>query len=353
MNAEPELPPASDYNLVPAITVDSDTLVRFAAAVWPDRPPREQVLSPWWRRADPACAAAAIEAATGAMAALCMVRPAAWMIAGQQFPASAICNWFVVPAHAGKGLGKRLVRHFAELGGFFYGFSISDAAAANLRTLGWKGPFVAHLLALPLPRLARLPLALLAARSRMDLEDHAVAGGEPLGDLGRDLDAIETRHRDGDQPRMRRDATEWAWRLSVCRDHTYYFTVARIGGAAVGYVVVRRTMPSSALGGLAAAIVADLVAVDDDPMLLRALAFRAVEIAAGMRVRLLLTVATRPPHRGAYAATGFASSGFPLLGRVLARHSPAFMWSPEGPGARFVADDAMLTFADSDADLHL
>ncbi len=90
VNAEPELSPAGEYTLVPAMTVDSDTLVRFAAAAWPDRPPHEQVLSTWWRRADPVCEAAAVEAATGAMAALCTVRPAAWMIAGQQVPASAL-----------------------------------------------------------------------------------------------------------------------------------------------------------------------------------------------------------------------------------------------------------------------
>jgi hypothetical protein len=355
MNAEPELALPGEYTLVPARTIDADRLVTFAASAWPDRRPHERVLSTWWRRADPTCAVAVVQAATGTMAAMCAVRPAEWMIAGEPVPAGAICNWFVIPAHAGKGLGKRLVRSFTKPGQFVCALYISDPAVANLKKLGWKGPIGSYLMVLPLPLLARLPLSLMAARRNVDFHDHVLSGGDDLGDLGRDLDAIEARRRKDAPDRMRRDAAEWAWRLSVCGDHRYHFSVARIAGEQAGYVVVRRTTPgtSRALGRLDAAIVVDLVGVNDDPALLRALAFRAVEIAATMRVTMLLMVTASRQHRGVLAAIGFLSPGFPLLGRILARHAPTFMWSPEGPGARFAADDTMLTFADSDADLNL
>src|SRR4051812_21777583 len=97
----------SDYEFVPARAIDDASLVKFAAAVWPDRPPHDRILASWWRRADDASATAAVHKPTGAMAGICGGRACDWMIDGRLTPTVAICDWYVAPEHFGKGLGKR------------------------------------------------------------------------------------------------------------------------------------------------------------------------------------------------------------------------------------------------------
>jgi hypothetical protein len=154
---------------------------------------------------------------------------------------------------------------------------------------------------------------------------------------------------------MQRGSKEWAWRLSLCRDRRYQFCIARKDGAAVGYVVVRRMEPGRIhqLGKHPAAVITDLVAVDDDLRVLRALARKAVAIAGDLRTVAALTVTTNPIHRRALAASGFVSPAFPLLGRALARRAPVFMWLPKGPASQLQADGMSLTFADAAIDLDL
>src|SRR5262245_56663570 len=107
---------AGEYKLVPARSIDDTRLGTFAASVWPDRPTHDRILSSWWRRAEASCAIAAVHEPTGAMSGICGGRPSEWVIAGQVLPAVAICDWYIAPTHAGRGLGKRLVRHFEASG---------------------------------------------------------------------------------------------------------------------------------------------------------------------------------------------------------------------------------------------
>jgi hypothetical protein len=345
-------PSASGYDVVPAKFIDQQQLMRFADVVWPERP-RERILACWWRRAEAEWAVAAIDRASGRMVGVCAGRPAQWIIAGAVHPAVAIVDWYVDPKHEGRLLGRRLLRRLAAPGRMLYAFSMSEAAANYLNRLGWLGPHPASLLALPFPRLLRLPLALLRPRG-LDLEDHAIAGGGTLGALAADFDRVEADHG-GAHARMRRDADEWAWRLSVCGERQYHVCLARRAGVPVGYVVVRRMTPGASriLGKRAGAIITDLVAVGDDPAVLRALVRRAVAIAARLRVVVLLAAATLAAHRRALVASGFLSPGLSVVGRYLRRAAPTFMWSPRGPGAALNADDFVFTFADSDTDLAL
>ena len=345
----------SAYAFVPAKTIDESSLIKFAATVWPERPPYDRILSCWWRRAEPTCAIAAVHEPTGVMAGLCAGRPSEWIIAGRMHPAVAICDWYVTPEHAGKLLGKRLVRHFDVPGRFMYAFSMSDAAIAYLKRLGWVGPYTSSFLVLPLPRVTRIPLSFMGTRNGLDLHDHDIGGGETLGALGSALDRIETRGADPAIARMRRGAAEWSWRLSICGRRHYRFCVAHQAGVPAGYVVVRRMTPGSSrlLGKLECAIITDLVAANDDPQVIRALAARAAALAGEMRSVVGLICTTSPTQRRQLAAMGFVSSGFPLLGRFLERRAPVFMWAPRGPASRLEADGMAFTFADSDVDLAL
>jgi ribosomal protein S18 acetylase RimI-like enzyme len=346
-------PATGGYLVVPAKSIEPEQLMKFADAVWPERP-RERILTTWWRRAAPEWAVAAIDRPSGRMVGVCAGRPATWTIGGRMHPAVAICDWYVAPDHEGKLLGRRLLRRFETPDRLLYAFSMSEVAAAYLGRLGWIGPQAANLLALPLPRLMRVPLALVPARAGLIVEEHAIAGGATLGALAADLDRIEANNTTA-RARMRRGAEEWAWRLSVCGERQYHVCLVRRGGAPVGYVAVRRMTPGASriLGRRAGAIITDLVALDNDAAVLRTLARAAVAVAARLQVIVVLVATTLAAHRRALVASGFLSPGLPVAGRFLSRAAPTVMWSPRGPGAGLGAEDFMFTFADSDVDLAL
>ena len=343
----------ASYDVVPAKSIEPEQLMKFADVVWPERP-RERILATWWRRAAPEWAVAAIDRGSGRMVGVCAGRPATWTIGGRVHPAVAICDWYVAPDHEGKLLGRRLLRRFETPERLLYAFSMSEVAAAYLRRLRWIGPHASNLLALPIPRAMRLPLALVPPRGGLILEEHVIAGEGTLGALAADLDRIEENNTTA-RARMRRGAEEWAWRLEVCGERQYHVCLARRDGVPVGYVAVRRMTPGASriLGRRAGAIITDLVAIDNEPAVLRALARRAVAIAARLQVVVVLVATTLAAHRRALVASGFLSPGLPVLGRFLSRAAPTFMWSPRGPGAGLGAEDFMFTFADSDVDLAL
>ena len=350
---------SDDYALVPAVTVERAPLVDFVAAIWPDLVPEERIRAFWWMRAAPEFAVAAVHRTSGAMAGLCGGRHGVWNIAHDlqlaSHPAVAICDWYIAPGHAGKGLGKRLVGHFDQPERFLYAFSISDAAIANFQKLGWVGPFRSSLMLLLIPpRLAR-HLARLRSRRGITIDRYERARAEPLGALAAALDRIEAQRDLALPAHMRRDAAEWSWRLSVCGERNYRLSVASRDGEPAGYVAVRPMTPgrSRSLDRLRAAMITDLATSDDDPALLTALAGEAVAIAADLGARAVVTATTTAAHRAALARMGFIAPTVPLLGRLVAGRSPQFMWLPRGPAAAFTADDLSLSFADVALDLDL
>jgi GNAT superfamily N-acetyltransferase len=346
---------AAGYDFVPARSIDLARLIAFSAAVWPDRP-HDQLVSRWWRRAEPSCATAAVHEATGAMAGFCSARPSDWVIDRQTVPAVAICDWYVHPAHGGKGLGKYLLQRVETVDQFVFAFALSGAAVANFKKLGWAGPHRASLMVLPLPTIAKFRAAVFAGRTPVELEDWVIgSAGLSLGALGPQLDRIEASRLANGSAHMRRGEAEWRWRLSVCDERSYHFCLARRAGEPVGYVAVRRLTPGSSrqLGRIPGAIVTDLVGVDDEPAMLRALSIRAVAVASELGAAVVLAATNRPSQRKALASVGFLSPEFPLLGRALTRRSPQYMWVPRGPGTYISADTMALTFADSDVDLLL
>ncbi len=346
---------SDDYALVPAVTVERAPLVDFVAAIWPDVAPEERIRAFWWMRAAPDFAVAAVHRGSGAMAGLCGGRHCVWSIAGATHPAVAICDWYVAPGHAGKGLGKRLVGHFDRPERLLHAFSISDAAIANFHKLGWVGPFRSSLMLLLVPpRLAR-HLTRLRPRRGVTFDRYERAGAEPLGALAEALDRIEAQRANALPAHMRRDAAEWSWRLAVCGDRRYRISVASRDGEPCGYVAVRPMTPgrSRSLDRLRAAMITDLAATDDDPALLAALAGEAVAIAADLGARAVVTATTTAAHRAALSRMGFISPTVPLLGRLVANRAPQFMWLPRGPAAAFTAGDLSLSFADVALDLDL
>jgi GNAT superfamily N-acetyltransferase len=345
----------SEYALVSANDIGPERLIDFASRVWSDRPPYDRILFSWWRHASSDCARALVHQRTGTLVGLCAGRPSEWVIAGQVHPAVSICDFFVDPHHQGKLLGRRLLRSFEAPGRLLNALSISDIAAAYLGRMGWKGPYDSSLMVMPLPLFAKIGHSLTLGRTGFDLTDYASADGQLPEALKADLERIEAT-RGGEAPaHMRRGATEWSWRVSIYPGNAYRFCLAYRGGVPVGYVAVRPMTParSRQIGRLRGALITDLVALHDDPAILRALAAKGVAIIAELRAAIALYVTTAPSHRRALAAMGFVSPGFPVLGRLLARRAPTYMWLPRGPGAGLSAENMAMTFADSAVDLDL
>jgi hypothetical protein len=342
---------AQDYTLVPAASVDADRLLAFDAVVRPQRQPRDRILASWWRSAPPECAIAAIHTPSGEMVGICGGRPSTWIVASRSIPATAICEWFVDPAHFGKGIGKRMVQQFDAPGRFLYTFVISEAAIANFRRLGWIGPYVAPMLVRPLP-------GLLASSQRdpgLKLQNYTVTGRDIQAALAAALDRIEETRIASAWAHMRRDGQELSWRLALSNERQYRFTVASRAGEPVGYVAVRRATPGTnrLMDRLRAVLVTDLVAVDDESAVLRSLAHSAAASAGQLGAAAALATTTVPAQQKALTATGFLSPHVPLLGSMLATRSPRFMWVADGPAAELTPDRIALTFADSDADFNL
>src|SRR5262249_26583992 len=171
-------------------------------------------------RSSPDSAVAAMHAPTGAMAGLCGGRRTEWIVAGRSHAGLAINDWYVTPAHAGHGLGKRLLQTFEAPGRFMHAISISDASIVNFKRLGWRGPYSARRMLLRVPRLTRM-LSVWRRRDGIALEDHAVAGGEVPDALAAALDRIDSRVELGGRARMRRGAGEWRIRLPIRAEWTY------------------------------------------------------------------------------------------------------------------------------------
>ena len=342
------------YRIVPASSISDDALLGFASTVWPDRSRR--MLTAWWRCAAPECAVAAIDEASGDVAGICAGRPSIWVIGGKIYDTVSICDWFVDPRRQGKLLGRRLLRRFEAPGRILNGLSISDVAVAYLQRMGWAGPFSSSLMALPVPGVASLLTRLRAGRcSSLELDDHVVTEGQLPQALATDLDLIEEARAHELPARMRRGADTWSWHVSIFPDRVYRFCLASRAGQPVGYVAVRKLAPggSRQLGNVPGALVCDLVALGDDPVVLRQLGARAVAYAAQMHAVVALFVTTSPAHRSILGSIGFISSSLPLLGPTLARRAPVYMWSRQGPGGALAPDDVTMTFLDAALDLDL
>ena len=343
------------YKLVPANSIDDARLFKFAAAAWPGRRDHGGFLSSWWRRAEPVCGVAAVHQATNAMAGVCAARPSEWMIDGRRHPAVALCDLYIAPDHGGRLLGRRLIRHFYEQDRFVHGFSMSADAIAYVTRLGWAGPHAASLMVLPLPGVAKTMHSIFMRAGRLDLHEYVVDAGALPPALAICLDRIEDARRLASPAHMLRGAADWRWRLDVGGRRRYFFCVVHRSAEPVGYVAVRRMTPgrSRMLGRLTGAIITDLVAVGDDPAVLRALGAAAASLAARMAVTVAIAATTSASHRRALADIGYWSAELPALGRLLARRSPLFMWLPRGPATGLTADRMVLTFADSDVDFNL
>jgi GNAT superfamily N-acetyltransferase len=331
--------------LVPARSLERDRLVEFAPGAWPDDPP-DKVLSRWWLNSDFAQVTAALDEASGRIAAICVGVPSRWRLPGGEVgSAISICGWYVHPDFAGQGLGRLLVQAFEEHAPFLNTLSISGAAVRGFAKMGWVGPHPAKLRLLPFP-------VLHGRRSgdvRLRSFDASPAAMPP--ELAEALDRIDAAKPER-QLRRIRTANDWRMRLTARPRRIYRFHIAEAGGEPIGYFAVRPTDEEAGRQYRLARLhyVTDVVFNSNDPLVLRS-AFHALAGAAPRSAGALLLCTSSAAIADAASAAGWLDERSRILGSRLAAKAPLYML-----GGRFVPledADVRLTFADSDVDLNI
>ena len=332
--------------LVPARSLDRALLLDFAPGVWPHDPP-EKVLSRWWLTNEFAQVTAALDEASGRVAAICVGVPSRWRLPGGEIAeAISICGWYVHPDFAGHGLGRLLVRSFEEHAPYLNTLSISEAAVRGFARMGWVGPFTARLRLLPFPR-----LRIRRSTDGVRLRSFDASATVMPGHLAAALDRIDSNKPDS-QLRRIRSADDWQRRLAAKPGRTYRFHIVEAGAEPVGYFAVRPTDSEAGRQYRSAHLhyVTDAVFNHDDPALLAA-AFHALAAAAPRLAGALLLCTSSEALANAASAAGWMDERSPLLGQRLATKAPLYMLG--GKFVPFESADLRLTFADSDVDLNI
>jgi GNAT superfamily N-acetyltransferase len=331
--------------LVPARSLDRGLLTAFAPGAWPDDPPGK-VLSRWWLTSDFAEVIAALDEASGRVAAICVGVPSRWRLPGGEVGrAISICGWYVHPDFAGRGLGRLLVQAFEQDSPFLNTLSISEAAVRGFAKMGWVGPHATKLRLLPLPRLRPRRSGGVRLRS-FDASASAMPGG-----LAEALDAIDAGKPEA-QLRRIRAADDWRMRLTARPRRSYRFHVLDAGGEPIGYFAVRPTDEEAGRQYRLTRLhyVTDAVFNSDDLETMSS-AFHALAVAVPRSAGALLLCTSSSAIADAATAAGWLDERSPILGKRLAAKAPLYML-----GGRFVPfeqADVRLTFADSDVDLNI
>jgi GNAT superfamily N-acetyltransferase len=331
--------------LVAAREIDRELLIAFAPGAWPERPP-EMVLSRWWLASDFAEVTAALDNASGRIAAICVGVPSRWRVPGGEIGnAISICGWYVHPDFAGRGLGRLLVEALEQHAPYLNTLSISEAAVRGFAKMGWARPHATRLRLLPVPLFRRNR----SGDVRLRTFD-ASAAAMPT-ELAEALDAIDTAKPEQQLRRMR-TAGDWRMRLTVRPRRVYRFHLVEGEGELIGYFAVRPTDDEAGrqyrLGRLH--YVTDAVFNRDEPALLVG-AFHALAGAAPRSAGALLLCTSSAAIADGASAAGWLDERNAVLGGRLAAKAPLYML-----GGRMVPyDDAdvRLTFADSDVDLNI
>lgn len=341
---------ASDYRLRRPCAEDRTPLEALARSIWPDRDPTA-LHERWWWRDDPPHAWVAEHVPSGAIAAICGARRVRFRLGDEEMPASSICDWYVAPRHAGKGLGRALVRQSQQGHAFMFASAASDSAAAGLSKLGWGGdtryptclaatPVVASLGAFP--------------RSRLAIDSRTLVAPE-CGEVP-EIDRLwQTLHWDR-AAMMVRDASHMSGHLRLAPPgRRYTLLVAQQSGRPRGYLLWR-VMPRRALRAfpwVRIGLISDFLVHRRDTATLRALLGFAARQLVRQGVGLMLVMAGDPLHLRLLDRLGFVSPRTPLIGPTLTeRMSNRTMYlCPEGIQAG--SGGWHFTFADNDTDLTL
>src|SRR2546428_6121367 len=107
---------------------------------------------------------------------------------GRTLRATDICDWYVSPRFAGRGLGRTLVAQLMAQYDLLFTISISDAAVAGFTRLGWSAPSSVAMSLAPVAAVSRRIAAVLARPERdrfrvVDDDLTAASVGTELDDL--------------------------------------------------------------------------------------------------------------------------------------------------------------------------
>jgi GNAT superfamily N-acetyltransferase len=324
----------------PYAPADRPALYELLAQLWPDEPREALDRRWWWSTGTPPIVVAQEE--DGALVGLCASLPLPLWSDGRERDGAWIVDFFVLPSHRGRGIGKRLVGEVAGRHELLASLSQTDMAWATFRGLGWQPRSFAPLYLSPWARVAGGPGQWLRRRNaRIETTLGPAEFGPEFGELWRSL-------RDTLAPLSFRN--EGALRARFAGGGRNYSLIrATVGGTLRAYMVVRELPPRSirSFPNHGIALVADYLSDPEDPALFKEMIDHATRWARARGVRFVLCMSTHAAHQRVLRRRGFLGPDTPLVGRRLGKLAVGFTASAGAPARR----PWHLTPVDCDLDL--
>ena len=327
-----------------------ESLRALCAEVWPNQPAGVFDRRWWWSSSTPPIKLVA-DAATGKLAGFCAYIPFAAHFGSRTRSSAWLVDFFVAPGHQGKGLGRLLTASVSESFELTASLNQNDAAYAVFRKMGWRPRRTAKLYLNPWTLAAGAFRPFFGA----PIDPRLTISAAPFSSdrIGPEFDRLWNTAKERFGAMCVRDAR--ALRERYGQPGTPY-TLLRCeeNGALAGYMVTRR-LPRGAvrsLRGLPAGLIVDyLTAPEASPRIFSALAADAARRLAGEGPAVLLALSSVPEFGRALAALGFAHSGTPLIGGILARLDVGFTLAGRSGDDEILDAPWFLTLGDCDMDL--
>lgn len=331
---------------------DKPALFKLMAEIWGGAS-SAKVENRWWWNYDPPPIMLAVDNERDAPVGLCAFRSFQTYYQGSNHRGVWAADLFVLPAHHRQGLGKRLVKEISSNFDIAAGLSMTDAAWATFRGLGWQERRYVPLFLSPwlllTPWLERI-LTIRRNGKQIDITTH----DSPTLQFDESFDDLWLRARDAVAPSAVRDASNLKERYTRDPKRRYVVLKCVKQGLLVGYMILRILPPDSikALPKFRVGLVVDYL-VDGNPLIFSRLLDAAALWFARGGVPLMLCLSNHPAEQQQLHKRGFIGPETPLLRRKLQKLALGFTFvsfvDTGSPG-----DQAWyLTSGDADMDLDL
>jgi GNAT superfamily N-acetyltransferase len=303
---------------------DRERLYAFLGNIWPERT-HEQLDRRWWWWAveQPPLLLALGDGAK--VIGMCGYLPLSIFSGGERREGAWVIDYFVLPEHQGKGIGKRFVADLASRFEFLASLNQTDAAWAAFVRSGWRKRTFAPLFIAP-------SSALTSRLARLGAGANGAAGILAPAEFGDEFDRLWERVRDRMPPLAVRSATSLSRRFAVSQ-REYSVVRGERGGELRGYMVVR-ALPAGSIKSFSRfpiALIADHLTDPDDPALFSLMLKEAAAWASRQGIRFMLCMATNPRDQRRLHRAGFLSPATPVMGRKLSKLAVGFTATAQAP----------------------
>jgi GNAT superfamily N-acetyltransferase len=293
---------------------DKEALFELLYALWPHAPP-SKLENRWWWQYSPPPILLVVDKEADTLAGLCGFRPFQLYSQGKDHSSAWLSDFYLLPAHQRQGLGTRLIQEIGNRHDIVGALSLSDAAWATFKRLGWKERSNVPLFLSPWLALQRPFSWLASSRSGHGLEVsvHEASSGQ----FDKSFDELWLRSRDGVAPCAVRDAAALEQRYAD--DIRRYIILKCVqDGVLEGFMILRILPPNSfkMLSRLRLGLVVDYL-VSDNQAVFSQLLTAATSHFLQNGVFFMLCMSNRPAEQRQLRKRGFINPETPFPWRKL------------------------------------